>query len=113
MKPKKIVFATANPNKLKEVSFEINSFEIIGLKNIGITEEIPETGATLKENAILKAKYVYNKTGLNCFADDIVASNLISPVATPEISVFLLYLYLVPNIGVLLNVLYVPLNDVL
>lgn len=66
----KIVFATANPNKLKEVSFEINSFEIIGLKNIGITEEIPETGATLKENAILKAKYVYNKTGLNCFADD-------------------------------------------
>ncbi len=70
MKPKKIVFATANPNKLKEVRSAINSFEITGLKNIGITEGIPETGATLKENAILKAKYIYYKTGLNCFADD-------------------------------------------
>ena len=70
MKPEKIVFASANSNKLKEVSLAINSFEIVGLKEIGIKEEIPETGVTLKENAILKAKYVYNKTGLNCFADD-------------------------------------------
>ena len=70
MKPKKIIFATANPNKLKEVRFAINNFEIVGLKDIGITEKIPETGATLKENAIQKAKYIYNKTGLNCFSDD-------------------------------------------
>ncbi len=70
MKPKKIVFATANPNKLKEVSIAINNFDIVGLKDIGITEKIPETGATLKENAIQKAKYIYNKTGFNCFSDD-------------------------------------------
>jgi XTP/dITP diphosphohydrolase len=70
MKIKNIVFATGNPNKLKEIKYAIKGFKIVGLKDIGITEEIPETGATLKENAILKAKYVYNKTGLSCFADD-------------------------------------------
>ena len=37
---------------------------------MGITEELPETGTTLKENALQKAKYVYNKTCLNCFSDD-------------------------------------------
>ncbi len=70
MKVKKIVFATGNPNKLKEIKSEINSFEIIGLKDLGITEEIPETGDTLKKNALQKAKYVYDKTGLDCFSDD-------------------------------------------
>ena len=40
------------------------------LKDLGITEEIPETGDTLKKNALQKAKYVYNKTGLDCFSDD-------------------------------------------
>ncbi len=70
MKVKKIVFATGNANKLKEVSSAIKTFKIVGLKDLGITEEIPETGATFKENALIKAKYVYNKTGLNCFSDD-------------------------------------------
>ena len=70
MKDKKFIFATGNPNKLKEIKYAIKGFEIVGLRDLGITEEIPETGATLKENALLKAKYVYNKTGLNCFADD-------------------------------------------
>ena len=70
MKVKKSVFATGNLNKLKEVKSAINSFEIVGLKDLGITEEIPETGTTLKENALQKAKYVYEKTGLNCFSDD-------------------------------------------
>ena len=70
MKVKKIVFATGNPNKLKEVKSAIDCFEIVGLTDLGITEEIPETGATLKENALQKAKYVYEKTGLNCFSDD-------------------------------------------
>ena len=70
MKVKKIVFATGNPNKLKEIKSAINSFEIIGLKDLGITEEIPETGDTLKKNALQKAKYVYDKTGLDCFSDD-------------------------------------------
>ena len=70
MKVKKIVFATGNSNKLKEIKYAINSFEIIGLKDLGITDEILETGITLKENALQKAKYVYKKTGINCFADD-------------------------------------------
>ena len=67
---KTIVFATSNPNKLKEVNSAINSFEIIGLKSLDITEEIPETGDTLKKNALQKAKYIYDKTGLDCFSDD-------------------------------------------
>ena len=70
MKLEKMVFATGNPNKLKEIKAAINSFEIVGLKDLGITEEIPETGNTLKKNALQKAKYVYNKTGLDCFSDD-------------------------------------------
>ena len=70
MNVKKIVFATGNPNKLKEIKSAINSFEIVGLKDLGITEEIPETGDTLKKNALQKAKYVYEKTGLDCFSDD-------------------------------------------
>lgn len=70
MKVKKIVFATGNLNKLKEIKSAINSFEIVGLKDLGITEELPETGTTLRENALQKAKYVYDKTGVNCFSDD-------------------------------------------
>jgi XTP/dITP diphosphohydrolase len=70
MSLKKIVFATGNPNKLKEIKSAINSFEIVGLKDLGITEEIPETSTTLKENALQKAKYVYDKAGVNCFSDD-------------------------------------------
>jgi XTP/dITP diphosphohydrolase len=70
MSLKKIVFATGNSNKLKEIKSAINSFEIVGLNDLGITEEVPETGTTLKENALQKAKYVYEKTGLNCFSDD-------------------------------------------
>ena len=70
MKIKKIVFATGNPNKLKEVKSAINSFDVIGLNDIKITEEIPETGKLIKENALQKAKYVYEKTALNCFSDD-------------------------------------------
>tara|TARA_Y100000768_G_C23961013_1_gene675344 strand:+ start:409 stop:990 length:582 start_codon:yes stop_codon:yes gene_type:complete len=70
MKVNKIVFATGNPNKLKEVNSATVGFEIIGLKDVKITEEIPETGFTLKENALQKAKYVYDKTGLDCFSDD-------------------------------------------
>ena len=45
-------------------------FEIFGLKDLGVTEKIPETGTSLKENALIKAKYVFAKTGLNCFSDD-------------------------------------------
>ena len=47
---KKIVFATGNYNKLKEIRSAVSSFEIIGLLDLKITEELPETGNTLKEN---------------------------------------------------------------
>ncbi len=70
MKVKKIVFATGNSNKLKEIKYAINSFEIVGLKDLEIIEKISETGTTLKENALQKANYIYKKTGLNCFSDD-------------------------------------------
>ena len=67
----KIVFATNNAHKLSEVSAVLgNDFELVTLREVGITEDILETGATLDENASIKARYVYERTGLNCFADD-------------------------------------------
>ena len=69
--PMKIVFATNNAHKLSEVRAVLgDSFELVTLRQVGITEDIPETGATLDENASLKARYVYERTGLDCFADD-------------------------------------------
>lgn len=67
----KIVFATNNAHKLAEVRAVLgDDYELVTLGEVGITEEIPETGATLEENASLKARYVYERTGLDCFADD-------------------------------------------
>lgn len=67
----KIVFATNNAHKLTEVRAVLgDDYELVTLREVGITEEIPETGATLEENASLKARYVYERTGLDCFADD-------------------------------------------
>ena len=66
----KIVFATNNQHKLKEVRSLLPSFEIVGLKDIGCFEDIPETATTLEGNAQIKADYVTQKYGLNCFADD-------------------------------------------
>lgn len=67
----KLVFATNNLNKLNEVRqiFE-GQFEILGLKDIGCFEDIPETGDTLEENASIKSEHVWQKYGLNCFSDD-------------------------------------------
>lgn len=67
----KIVFATNNAHKLSEVRAVLGEgFELVTLREVGITEDIPETGATLDENASQKALYVYERTGLDCFADD-------------------------------------------
>ena len=67
----KIVFATNNPNKLQEIRDILGErFEIVSLQDIGCHEDIPETGETLQENALLKAKYVAEHYGLDCFADD-------------------------------------------
>jgi len=67
---KKLIFATNNPNKLKEIRNSVSTYEIISLDEMGINEEIPETGTTLHDNALQKAVYIYNKTGKDCFADD-------------------------------------------
>ena len=67
----KIVFATNNAHKISEVKAVLGEgFELVTLKEVGITEDIPETGETLDENASIKARYVYQRTGLDCFADD-------------------------------------------
>ena len=67
----KLVFATNNKNKILEVQQLLtDSIEIISLENIGCFEEIPETGDTIEENAIMKANYITQKYGYNCFADD-------------------------------------------
>ena len=67
----KIVFATNNPNKLKEIQALIpNGIEIVSLKEIGCTEDIPETGDTLEANAFQKAHYIKEYYGYDCFADD-------------------------------------------
>ncbi len=67
---KKLIFATNNLNKLKEIRNAVSNYEIISLDEMGINEEIPETGTTLHDNALQKAVYIYNKTGKDCFADD-------------------------------------------
>ena len=67
----KIVFATNNQHKLDEIrSILGDQFEVVSLADIGCHEDIPETGQTLEENALMKAEYVYNKYHLSCFADD-------------------------------------------
>ncbi len=66
----KICFATHNQNKLKEIQAAVSNLTIVGLTEISCTEEIPETGTTLEENSIIKAKYVYDNFSTNCFADD-------------------------------------------
>ena len=67
----KLVFATNNLNKLKEVQEMLpNSIELLSLKDINCFDEIDETETTLEGNAKLKADYITNKFGYNCFADD-------------------------------------------
>ena len=67
----KIVFATANAGKLREAAEVLGpDFEIVSLAQAGITEDIPETGSTLQENSLQKAQYLFERTGLPCFADD-------------------------------------------
>ncbi len=67
----KIVFATSNQNKAAEIAKLLpDTIEIITLNDLEITEEIPETADTLEGNAHLKAKYVFDRFGIPCFADD-------------------------------------------
>ena len=67
----KLVFATGNSGKLREASEILGEgFELVSLAQVGITEDIPETGNTLRANSVQKAKYLYDKLGCDCFADD-------------------------------------------
>ena len=67
----KIVFATGNVGKLREASeILVEGFELVSLADVGILEDIPETGKTLRANSLQKAQYLYEKLGCNCFADD-------------------------------------------
>lgn len=67
----KLVFASNNKNKIKEIQLLVpKTFQIVSLEDIGCFEEIPETADTIKGNAILKANYITENYGLNCFADD-------------------------------------------
>lgn len=66
-----LVFASNNKNKIKEIQLLVpNSIQILSLEDIGCLDDIPETADTIEGNAILKANYVTEKYGYNCFADD-------------------------------------------
>ena len=67
----KIVFSTGNKGKLREAQEILGpDYQLLTPADLGITEEIPETGDTLQENSLQKAMYLYERTGLDCFADD-------------------------------------------
>jgi XTP/dITP diphosphohydrolase len=67
----KLTFATGNSGKLREASEILGEgFELVSLAQVGILEDIPETGDTLRENSIQKAEYLYERLGCACFADD-------------------------------------------
>lgn len=67
----KIVFATANKGKLREAAEILEpEYEVVSPADLGIFDDIEETGSTFQENSLIKAEYIYRKTGLDCFADD-------------------------------------------
>jgi len=68
----RLLFATGNKNKVFEIRKLLLDlpFEIVTMGEIGFHEDIPETGSTLQENAILKAQYLFDKTGENVIAED-------------------------------------------
>ncbi len=72
MKIEKIIFATGNENKLKEIRAILNKpdIEIISMREAGITDDIEENGSTFSENSLIKARAVSERTGLPAMADD-------------------------------------------
>ncbi len=67
----KLVFATNNKNKLKEVQAMLpQTIELVSLSDIGCYEDIPETASTIEGNAIQKANYIRKHYQYDCFADD-------------------------------------------
>ena len=71
MTMQKLIFATNNLHKLEEIRDLLSDkYDIISLDKIGIKEDIPETADSLEGNALQKARFVYERTGSDCFADD-------------------------------------------
>ena len=67
----KILFATNNAHKLAEVQAVLgDAYTLVTPRDCGVTEEIPEEQETLEGNASQKARYLYDRTGMDCFADD-------------------------------------------
>lgn len=67
----KLVFATNNRHKLDEVRAILgNRIEVLSLNDIDCHDDIPETADTLEGNALIKARYIHEKFGVDCFADD-------------------------------------------
>lgn len=67
----KLVFATHNANKLKEVQAMLpDDIQLVSLYEVGCEQEIPETAQTIEDNAKMKAQYVVQHFGFECFADD-------------------------------------------
>ena len=67
----KIIFATANKGKIREaVEILGPGYEIVSPADLGIFDDIEETGETFRENSLIKAGYISRKTGMDCFADD-------------------------------------------
>jgi XTP/dITP diphosphohydrolase len=66
-----LVFASNNPHKVKEIKSILgNSFTLLSLSDVNILEDIPENEPLIEGNALSKARYVHNTTGMNVFADD-------------------------------------------
>ncbi len=69
----KLIFATGNLNKIKEVAQILGDdsrFEIVPMSQIGVKEDIPETSPTIEGNALQKARYLYDRYKVNCIAED-------------------------------------------
>jgi XTP/dITP diphosphohydrolase len=67
----RLVFATNNKHKLQEVRDIVGDrVEVLSLADINCYDDIPETADTLQGNALIKARHIYEKYGLDCFADD-------------------------------------------
>lgn len=83
---KKLVFASANQNKIKEIkSILPTGFELVTLDELDFHEEIPETSPTISGNALQKTTFLKNKLALNCFSDD---TGLVIPALNDEPGVY-------------------------
>lgn len=69
--PRKLIFATNNQHKLSELRRMVGDrFTVLSLSDIGCHDDIPETGQTLEENSLIKARWIYDRYGCDCIADD-------------------------------------------